>query len=181
MMCSAYRLNKQGNSRQPCRIPFSILNHSVVHTGFYCCFLTRIQISQETGKMVWYSHLFKSFPQFVMIHTVKGFSVVDETEVDVFLEFPCFLYNPAIVSNLISRFSVFSKHSLDIWKFLVPIMLKPSMQDIKYDLPSMGDGCNCPVAWTVFSLPCWELGWGLTFPVLWRQLGLPDLQSATLW
>ena len=84
MMCSAYRLNKQGNSRQPCRIPFSILNHSVVHTGFYCCFLTRIQISQETGKMVWYSHLFKSFPQFVMIHTVKGFSIVDETEVNVF-------------------------------------------------------------------------------------------------
>ena len=53
-----------------------------------CCFLTHIQVSQETGKMVWYSHLFKSFPQFVMIHTIKGFSIVDETEVDVFLEFP---------------------------------------------------------------------------------------------
>ena len=164
--------------------PVTLLSQSwsnqLFHTGFYC-FLTCIQVSQETGKMVWCFHLFKSFPQFVMIHTVKGFSVVDETEVDVFLEFPCFLYNPAIVSNLISHFSVFSKHSLDIWKFLVPIMLKPSMQDIKYDLPSMGDGCNCPVAWTVFSLPCWELGWGLTFPVLWRQLGLPDLQCATLW
>ena len=61
-----------------------------------------MQVSQETGKMVWYSHLFKSFPQFIMIHTVKGFGVVDETEVDVFLEFPCFLYDPADVGNLIS-------------------------------------------------------------------------------
>ena len=99
-------------------------------------------------KMVCYSHLFKSFPQFVMIHTVKSFSVVDETEVDVFLEFPGFLYDPANVGNLISGFSVFSKPSLDIWKFLVPIMLKPSMQDIKYDLPSMADESNCPVVST---------------------------------
>ena len=77
--------------------------------------------------MVWYSHLFKSFPQFVMSHTVKGFSVVSETEVDVFLEFPCLLYNPANVGNLISGSSSFSKPSLDIWKFLVHIMLKLSM------------------------------------------------------
>ena len=75
--------------------------------------------------MVWYSHLSKSFPQFVMIPTVKGFSVVDETEIDVFLKFPCFLYNLANVGNLISSSSPFSKPSLDIWKFLVHIMLKP--------------------------------------------------------
>ena len=79
--------------------------------------------------MVWYSHLFKSFPQFVMIHTVKGFGVVDETEVDVFLEFPCFLYDPVNVDNLISGSSSFSKPSLDVWKFLVHVMLKPDMQD----------------------------------------------------
>ena len=78
--------------------------------------------------MAWYSQLSKSFPQFVMIHTVKGFSVVDETEVDVFLEFPFFLYDPVDVGNLISGSSSFSKVSLDIWKFLVHIMLKPSMQ-----------------------------------------------------
>ena len=78
--------------------------------------------------MAWYSQLSKSFPQFVMIHTVKGFSVVDETEVDVFLEFPFFLYDPIDVGNLISGSSSFSKVSLDIWKFLVHIMLKPSMQ-----------------------------------------------------
>ena len=71
--------------------------------------------------MVWYSHLFKSLPQFIMIHTVKGFGVVDETEVDVFLEFPCFLYDPANVGNLISGSSAFSKPSLNIWKFTVHI------------------------------------------------------------
>ena len=73
------------------------------------CFLTRIQVSQETGKVVWYSHLFKNFPQFVMIHTVKGSSIVNETEVDVFLEFPCFLYDPTDVGNLISGSCTFSK------------------------------------------------------------------------
>ena len=67
--------------------------------GSNCCFLTCIQVSQETDKMVWYSHLFKNFPQFVMIHTVKDFSIVDETEVDVFLEFPCFLCDPVNVDN----------------------------------------------------------------------------------
>ena len=74
--------------------------------------------------MVWYSHLFKSFPQFVMSHKVKGFSINNETEVDVFLEFPCLFYNPANVGNLISGFTSFSKPSLDIWTFLVRIMLK---------------------------------------------------------
>ena len=87
--------------------------------------------------MVWYSHLFRNFPQFIMIHTVKGFSIVDETEIDVFLKFPCFLYNPASVGHLISSSSSFSKPSFDIWKFLVCIMLKPSMQDFKHDLTSI--------------------------------------------
>ena len=79
--------------------------------------------------MVWYSYLFKNFPQFIMIHTVKGFGVVNEM-VDVFLEFLCFLYDPVNVGNLISRSLSFSKPSLDIWKFLVHIMLKPSTQDL---------------------------------------------------
>ena len=77
--------------------------------------------------MIWHSHLFKSFPQFVMIHTVKGFSIVNETEVDVFLEFPCFFYDPANVGNLISGSSALSVSSLDIWKFSVHTMLNPSM------------------------------------------------------
>ena len=101
--------------------------------------------------MVWYSHLLKSFPQFIMIHTVKGFGIVDETEVDVFLEFPSFLYDLANVGNLTSGSSSFSKPSMDMWKFLVHIMLKPSMQDFKHDLTSMRNECNCPMVSTFFS------------------------------
>ena len=98
--------------------------------------------------MVRYSHLSKSFPQFVMIHIVKGFSVANETEIDVFLKFSCFLYNPANVGNLITNSSSFSKPSLDSWKFLACIMLKPSMQDFKHDLTSMGNECSCPMVST---------------------------------
>ena len=100
--------------------------------------------------MVWYSHLSRSFPQFVVIHRVKGFSIVNETEIDVFLKFPCFLYNPVNVGNLVSSSSSFSKRSLDIWKFLVRIMLKTSMQEFKHDLTSMGDKCNCLMVCTFF-------------------------------
>ena len=74
-----------------------------------CCFLACMQVSQEVGKVVWYSHLFKNFPQFVVIHTIKGFNLVNETEVDLFLEFPCFFYDLTDVSNLISGSSAFSK------------------------------------------------------------------------
>ena len=136
MMCSAYRVNKQGDSRQPCRTPFSVLNQSVVPYSV-CFFLTHIQVSQETGKMAWYSHLLKSFPQLFMIHTDTGFGVVDETEVDGFLEFPWFPYDPANVGSLISGCSSFSKPNLDIWMFLVHIMLKASMPDFKHFLTSM--------------------------------------------
>ena len=110
--------------------------------------------------MAWYSQLSKSFPQLVMIHTVKGFSVVDETEVDVFLEFPSFLYDPVDVGNLISGSSSFSKASLDIWKFLVHIMLKPNMQSFKHDLTSMGDECNCLMvnSLVLFLLPILGIG-----------------------
>ena len=79
--------------------------------------------------MVWYSHLFKSFPQFVVIHKVKDFSVVNEAEIDIFLEILYFFYDPVNVGNLISGSSYFSHPRLDIWKLLVCIMLKPSKQD----------------------------------------------------
>ena len=95
-----------------------------------------------TCKVVWYSHLFKSFPQFVTIHTVAGFSVVNETEVDVFLEFRCFLCDSAHVGNLISGSSAFSKPSLNIWKFSVHLMLKPSVEDFDHNLTSMGNECS---------------------------------------
>ena len=82
-----------------------------------CFFLTCIQISQEAGWVVWYSHLFKNFPQFVVIHTVKVFDVVSKAEVDVLLEFSCFFCDPVDVGNLIPGSSAFSKSSLNIWKF----------------------------------------------------------------
>ena len=74
--------------------------------------------------MVWYAHLFKNFPHFVVIHTVKGFGIVNEAEVDVFLELSCFFYDPMDVGNLISGSSAFSKTSLNIWKFMVHIPLE---------------------------------------------------------
>ena len=79
--------------------------------------------------MVWYSHLFKNSPQFVVIHTVKGFSIVNEAEVDVFLEFSCFFYDPVHVGNFISGSSALSKSSLYIWKFSVHVLLKPNLKD----------------------------------------------------
>ena len=96
---------------------YSFPNLEPVHcsmSGSNCCFLTCIQKSQEEGKVVWCSHLFKNFPQFVVIYTVKGFSVVSEAEVDVVQELSCFFYDPEDVGNLISGSSAFSKSSLNI-------------------------------------------------------------------
>ena len=87
--------------------------------------------------MVWYSHLFQNFPRFVVIHTVKGFSIVNEAEVGIFLEFFCFFYDPTDVSNLISGSSAFSKSSLYIWKFSVHVLLKPNLEDFEHYLASM--------------------------------------------
>ena len=103
----------------------------------YCCFLTCIQISQEAGQVFWYSHLFKNFPQFVVIHTVNGFSTVYDAEVDIFLEFLCFLYDPTNIGNLISGSSAFSKLSFYIWKFSVHVLLKPSLKDSEHYPASM--------------------------------------------
>ena len=82
--------------------------------------------------MVWYSHLFQNFPQFVGIHTGKGFSIITETEIDVFLEFSCFFYVPVGAGNLISGSSAFSKTSLNIWKFMVHVLLKPSLENFEH-------------------------------------------------
>ena len=87
--------------------------------------------------MVWCSHFFKNFPQFVVIHTLKGFSVVNEAEVDVFLEFSCFFYDPVDIDNLISGSYAFSKSSLNIWKFSVHILLKYSLKDFEHYLASL--------------------------------------------
>ena len=101
------------------------------------CFLTCTQISQETGKVVWYSHRLKNFPQFVVIHTVKGFNVVNEAEVGIFLEFPCFLYDPVDVGSLISGSSAFSKSSMNIWNFTVHVLLKPGLENFEHYFTSV--------------------------------------------
>ena len=84
--------------------------------------------------MVWYSHLFQNFPQFIVIHKVKGFGIVNKAEIDVFLELSCFLYDPVDVGNLSSGSSAFSKTSFNIWTFMVHVLLKPGLQNFKHTL-----------------------------------------------
>ena len=139
-------------------------------------FLIYIQISQEAGKVVWHFHLFKNFSQLVVIHTVKGFSVVNETEVDVFLEFSWFFYDPTDVGKLISGSSAFSKSSLNIWKFSVYVLLKPSLENFEHYFASVWDECNCAVVWTFFGIAfLWDWNENWPFPVLWPQLSFPNL------
>ena len=92
---------------------------------------------QKAVKVVWYSHHLKNFPQFVVIHTVKGFGIVNKAEIDVFLELSCFSYDPADVGNLISGSSAFSKASLNIWKFTVHRLLKSGLENFEYYFASM--------------------------------------------
>ena len=124
---SAFKLNKQGDNIRPWRTPFPIWDQSVVPCLVLTCSLTCIQVSQEAGQVVWYSHLLKNFPQFVVIHTVKGFSIVSEAEVVVFLEFSCFFYDTTDAGNLISGSSlclfsiqlehleVYGSHIVEAW------------------------------------------------------------------
>ena len=144
--------------------------------GSNCCFLTQIQISQEPGKMIWYSHLLKIFPQFVVIHTVKGFGIVNKAEVDVFLAFSCFLYDPVDVGNLIFGSSAFSKSSLTIWKFMIDVLLKPHLENFEHYFASVWDECNCVVVWTLFGIALlWDWNENWPFPVLWPLLSFPNL------
>ena len=107
--------------------------------------LHTIQISQEAGKVVWYSQLLKNFSQFVVIYTVKGFSIFKEAETDVFLEFSCFFYDPMDVGDLISGSSVFCKILLNIWKFSVSVQFSRSvMSDSLRPHESQHDRPPCP-------------------------------------
>ena len=125
-------------------------------------FLTYIQISQEKGKVVWYSQLLKNFPQFVVIHSVKGFGIVDKTEIDVFLELSCLFNNPTDVGNLISGSSAFSISSLNIWKFTVHVLLKPGLENFEHYFTSVWDECNFVVVWAFFGISFlwdWNENW----------------------
>ena len=95
--------------------------------------------------MVWYSHLFQNFPQFIVIYTIKGFGIINKAEIDVFLELSCFLDDPVDVGNLISGSSAFSKTSLNMWKFTVHVLLKPGMENSEHYFTSVRDECSCVV------------------------------------
>ena len=114
-----------------------------------CCFLTCIQIFQKADKVVWYSHLFQNFPVYCDPHKLC-FGIVNEAEVDVFLEFSCFFSDPADNDNLISGSSGFSKYSFNIWKFLVHVLLKPRLENFEHYFVSMWNECNFIVVWTFF-------------------------------
>ena len=141
-----------------------------------CCFLTCIQVSQEAGQGVWYSHLFQNFPQFIVIHTVKYFGIVNKAEIDVFLALSCFFDDPADVGNLLSRSSAFSKTSLNIWKFTVHMLLKPDLENFEHYFTSVWDECNCVVVWAFFGIAfLWDWNENWPFPVLWPLLSSPNL------
>ena len=141
-----------------------------------CCFLTCIQIFQEADEVIWYSHLFKSFPQFAVIHTLKGLGIVNKAEVDIFLELSWFFDDPVEVGNLISGSSAFSKSSLNIWVFMVYAVLKPCLENFENYFTRVWDECNCAVVWTFFGIVLlwnWNENW--SFPVMWLLLSFPNL------
>ena len=112
--------------------------------------------------MVWYSHLLKNFPQFIVIHIVKSFGIVNKAEINVFLELSCFFDDPSDVGNFISGSSAFPKTSLNIWKFTVHILLKPDLENFEHYFTVVWDECNCAVVWAFFHiafLSDWKENW----------------------
>ena len=158
---------------------YSFPNFEPVHysTSYCnCCFLTCMQISEEADQVVWYFHLLKNFPQFIVIHTVKGFSVFSEAEVDAFLEFFCYFCDPTDVGNLISVSSAFSKSSLNIWKFSVHVLLKSSLENFEHYFGTVWNEYNCVIVWTFLGIVLlWDWNENWPFPVLWPLLSFPNL------
>ena len=180
MMYSAYKLNKQGDNIQPWRT-FPIWNQSVVP----CPVLTVASwpAYRFLKRQVRWSGIpiaFRIF-QFIVIHTVKGFGIVNKAEIDVFLELSCFFDDQVNVGNLISGSSAFSKSSLNIWKFLGHVLLKPRLENFEHYFVSVWDECNCVVVWTFFGIAfLWRWNEDWPFPVLWPLLSFPGILSATL-
>jgi len=159
-----YTLHRSEISRVTiCSLDVPFPNFKPVHFSMSSsnhCFLTCIQVSQETGKVIWYSHLFKNFPPFLVIHTKALHSQWRKSR--CFPEILLF-YDPMDVANLISDSSAFSKSSRYIWKLLVLVLLKPGLKDFEHYLVSMWYEPNCAVVWTFFALPYLVFEWKLTF------------------
>ena len=164
MMYSASKLNKQGDNIQNWRTPFPIWNQSVVpRPVLTVASWPAYRFLKRQVKWSGYSHLLKNFPQFVVIHTVKGFGIVNKAEIDVFLEFSCFFHDPVDAGNLISGSSAFSKTSLNIWKFTVHVLLKPGLENFEHYFTSVRWVQLCSslsILWHCLSL---GLEWKLTF------------------
>ena len=146
------------------------------HVHFQLLFLDLHTDFSAGTQVVWYSYLFKNFPQLIVIHTVKSFGIVNKAEIDVFLEFSCFFYDPAKAGNLISGSSAFCKYSLNIWNLLIHVLLKPRLKDFEHYLASVWNECHCMVVWTFFGFAfLWDWNENWPFPVLCPLLSFPNL------
>ena len=175
-MYSAYKLNKQGDDIQPWSTPFLIWNQSIVP----CPVLTVASSPayRLLKRQVRWSGIPISFRifQFIVVHTIKGFGIVNNAEVDIFLELSCFFNDPVDVGNLTSGSSAFSKTSLNIWKFTVHVLLKPGLENFEHYFTSVWDEYNCVVIWTFFGIAfLWDWNENWPFLFLWPLLSLPNL------
>ena len=141
-----------------------------------CGFLTCIQVSQEAGQEVWYSHLFQNFPQFVVIHTAKGFGIVSKAEIDVFLELSCFSKTQQMLAIWSLVPLPFLKPAWTSGSSEVHILLRPGLENFEHYFISMWDECNCVVVWAFFGIAfLWDWNENWPFPVLWPLLRFPNL------
>ena len=140
-----------------------------------CCFLTCIQISQEVDQVVWFPSL-SEFSRVCCGPHCQGFGIVNKAEVDIFLELPCFFDDPVDVGNLISGSSAFSKTSLNIWNFMIHVLLKPGLENFELYFNNVWDECNCAVVWVFFGIAfLWDWNENWPFSVLWPLLSFPNL------
>ena len=174
-MYSAYKLNKQW---QYTALTYSFSNLKPVCCSMFrsnYCFLTCIQISQEAGQVVWYSHLFQNFPQFIVIHTVKGFGLVNKAEVDIFLELLLFQWSSKCWQFDLWFFCLF-ENQLEHQEVHGSRIAEASLGEYWTYFTSMWDKYNCVVVWAFFGIAfLWDWNKNWTFPVLWSLLSFPDL------
>ena len=146
-------------------------------SGSNCCFLTCIQISQEAGTVVWYSHRLKNFSVCCDPRCQKLWHS-QWSRSSIFLEFSYFFDDPEDVGNMISGSSAFSKTSLNIWKFTVHVLLKPCLENFEHYFTSVWDDCNCAVVWAFFGIAfLWDWNENWPFPILWPVLSFPNLMA----
>ena len=180
MMYSAYKLNKQGDNIQPWHTPFPIWNQSVFPRSVLT--VASWPAYRFHKRQVRYSHLLNNFPEFVVIHRVKSFGIVNKAEVDIFLALSCVFDDPRDVGNLISGSSAFSKSSLNMWKLKVDILLKPGVENFEHFFTSVWDECDCVLVWTFLGIAfLWD--WNENWPssVLWPLLNFPNLLACWMW